>query len=91
MSIQRAREAPTLSQNESLGLVETELLRRFNAQLGDEFPMRAPYIDVVRRSLTRPGLLGAPDNERIGVPARRLDWLRGARRRRSCDDVAALG
>ena len=31
---------PTLNQNESLGLVETELLRRFNAQLGDAFPMR---------------------------------------------------
>lgn len=67
--------APSLNQNESLGLVETELLRRFNDQLGDAFPMRAPYIEVVRRWVTRPALMGA-DNERIGVPAQHVDWLR---------------
>jgi hypothetical protein len=67
--------APSMNQNESLGLVETELLRRFNAQLGEEFPLRTPYVEVVRRWLTRPALMGA-DNERIGVPAEHTEWLR---------------
>jgi hypothetical protein len=66
--------APSLNQNESLGLVETELLRRFNDQLGDAFEMRSPYIDYVRRLLTVPALMGA-DNERIGVPGKYAAWL----------------
>ncbi len=68
-------EAPSRNQNESLGLVETELLRRFNAQLGDDFPMRGPYIDNVRRWMTVPALMGV-DNERIGVPDIHAAWLR---------------
>lgn len=81
-------EAPSLNQNESLGLVETELLRRFNAQLGDAFPMRSPYIDNVRRWLTTPALMGA-DNERIGLPAAYADWVH-ERSRQMVDEVRAL-
>ena len=68
-------EAPESRQNESLGLVEAELLRRFNARLGDRFPLRAPYINVVRDHLMRPALFGAPDAKRIGVPAEYADWV----------------
>ena len=68
-------EAPESRQNESLGLVEAELLRRFNARLEDRFPLRAPYINIVRDHLMRPALFGAPDAKRIGVPAEYADWV----------------
>lgn len=61
--------------NDSLGLVETELMRRLNAQLADdEFPMRQPYLQHVHRWLMRPALLGG-QTERIGVPPEHADWL----------------
>lgn len=71
---QRA-EAPQSRQNESLGLAEAELLRRFNARLGSRFPLRAPYIDVVRDHLMRPALFGAPGARRIGVPEEYVEWV----------------
>ena len=68
-------QAPESRQNESLGLVEAELLRRFNARLGSRFPLRDPYITVVRDHLMRPALFGAPGARRIGVPEEYDDWL----------------
>ena len=55
--------------NESLGVREAELLRRFNARLGDKFPLPSPYIenigvrpDIVADYMTRTNLItgGAP-------------------------------
>jgi hypothetical protein len=68
-------EAPESRQNESLGLVEAELLRRFNARLGSRFPLRKPYVDVVRDHLMRPALFGAPGARRIGVPDAYVEWV----------------
>ena len=68
-------EAPESRQNESLGLVEAELLRRFNARLGARFPLRKPYVDVVRDHLMRPALFGAPGARRIGVPEEYVEWV----------------
>lgn len=67
--------APDAFQNPSLGLAETELLRRFNARLGDRFPMRDRYINVVRDNLMRKALMGAAAGERIGVPDSFSGWL----------------
>ncbi len=83
-------EIPESRQNESLGLVETELLRRFNGQLGELFPMRNDYIKVVRDHLMRPALLGAPGAVRIGVPEKWLPWIE-ERADQVVDELAALG
>lgn len=80
---------PATKQNVSLGVVEAELLRRFNAQLGDLFPMRNDYIRVVREHLMLPGLFGAPTAERIGVPAQFHDWITN-RAEQMVRDVAVL-
>lgn len=80
---------PPRSSNESLGLVESEVLRRFNAQLGDgEFALREPYLDHVRRWLTVPALMGA-STERIGIPSMHEAWLRD-RSAQMVDDVRRL-
>lgn len=81
--------APPGMQNPSLGLAEAELLRRFNVQIGERFPMRDRYIRVVRDNLMRDGLFSAPDPIRIGVPAPYVDWVR-ERARQMVDDLAAL-
>ncbi len=82
--------APDAHQNQSLGLAESELLRRFNARLGSRFPMRDPYIRVVRDHLLRQALMGAPDALRIGVPAEFADWI-NERAEESVQALAGLG
>ncbi len=77
-------------QNESLGVLESELLRRFNAQLGPLFPMRDAYIKVVRNHLMRPALQGSPTAARIGVPEEWVDWITG-RADELVRDLTALG
>ena len=61
--------------NESLGVREAEVLRRFNARLGDKFPLPSPYIDNVTRNFIRPALRTAPEVVRIGVPEHHVEWL----------------
>ncbi|WP_278257493.1 hypothetical protein [Nocardioides convexus] len=61
------------------------LLRRFNVQIGERFPMRDRYIRVVRDNLMRDGLFSAPDPIKIGVPAPYVDWVR-ERSRQMVDD-----
>lgn len=61
--------------NESLGVREAEILRRFNARLGDRFPLPGPYIDNVIKNFIRPALRTSPDAVRIGVPDRHVEWL----------------
>jgi len=81
---------PDTPQNESLGVVESELLRRFNAQLGPLFPMRTAYIKVVRDHLMRPALQGSPTSVRIGVPEEWVEWITG-RADQLVQDLRALG
>ena len=87
-----ASQATTLEtpQNESLGVVESELLRRFNAQLGSLFPLRDPYIKVVRDHLMRPALQGSPTAVRIGVPEEWVPWITG-RADQMVEELKALG
>ena len=61
--------------NESLGVREAELLRRFNARLGDRFPLPSPYIENVTKNFIRPALRTSPEIVRIGVPERHVEWL----------------
>jgi len=61
--------------NESLGVREAEILRRFNARLGDKFPLPSPYIDNVIRNFIRPGLRTSLEAVRIGVPDHHVEWL----------------
>lgn len=61
--------------NESLGVRESELLRRFNQALGDKFPLPGPYIDNVVKNLIRTGLRTAPGAIKIGVPEEHVEWL----------------
>ncbi|MBO9522536.1 MAG: hypothetical protein J7518_13435 [Nocardioidaceae bacterium] len=61
--------------NESLGLAETEVLRRLNARLGERFPLRRRYVHAVRHNLIAPGLESAPDRTRILVPDDAAPWL----------------
>lgn len=63
------------AQNESFGVIESELLRRFNMQLGSKYPMRNPYIKMVRDYVMRPALMGAPGAIRIGVPEQYHSWI----------------
>jgi hypothetical protein len=83
-------EAQQSRQNVSLGLAEAELLRRFNARLGDRFPLREPYVQVVRNHLLRPALFSATDRLPIGVPAEHVDWVE-RRGMQMVDDLRALG
>lgn len=61
--------------NESLGVREAEILRRFNARLGDKFPLPAAYIDNVIRNFIRPALRTSTEAVRIGVPDHHVEWL----------------
>lgn len=77
---------PAAPANESLGMVEAELLRRLNARLGDRFPLWRPYVTAVRRHVIVPALATAPAPERIRVPPAMAAWLED----RARTTVAAL-
>lgn len=68
-------ELPSGRENESLGLVETELLRRLNDRLGDRFPLRRRYIVAVRRNVILPALATSPDRYPIAIPADLAPWF----------------
>lgn len=68
-------EPPAAPANESLGVVEAEVLRRLNDRLGDRFPLWHKYVTVVRRHVIVPALATAPGAERIRVPADAVPWL----------------
>ena len=67
-------QEPT-SHNQSLGVLETELLRRVNATLGDRFPLRHPYDRAVRAQFTQPVLRSREQSERIAFPEQYRDWV----------------
>ena len=78
-----------LVQNPSLGAAEAELLRRLNAGLGDRFPLRDPYLSVVRDHVLRPALLGAPGARRFGLPPEHAEWV-AERSSALVDEVRAM-
>ncbi|MFI7541920.1 hypothetical protein [Actinoplanes sp. NPDC049599] len=67
------RAAPTA--NASLGAAETELLRRVNQALGDRYPHRRPYQQVVQRHLVNAVLKRRPDQARFTVGPDRAGWV----------------
>lgn len=60
--------------NVSMGAHETELLRLVNCELGDRFPLRTPYLAVVRRFLTQPVLMTRGSPEKFGAPPEWAAW-----------------
>lgn len=62
--------------NPSMGMAQTELLRRVNSALGDRLPHpRAGYAQVVKEQLGN-RILAAQDGERPVLPARLEGWCR---------------
>lgn len=81
---------PAAPANESLGVVEAELLRRLNGRLGDRFPLWRPYVTAVRRHLIVPALATAPGPERIRLTADWAAWF-GTRSRETVEELLARG
>jgi hypothetical protein len=67
--------APT--SNPSLGAAEIEVLRRVNQALGDRYPHRTPYQQVVQRHLVDAVLKRRGNELRFGVGPDRADWVAG--------------
>jgi hypothetical protein len=80
-------DPPSAHANSSFGTVQSELLRRVNAEVAGTFPSRRHQESVVRRHLTGAALLGTPGT-RITLPAEHAGWA-AARSRQLVDDLAA--
>ncbi|MBB5828535.1 hypothetical protein ACGFI4_29180 [Micromonospora carbonacea] len=65
--------APT--SNPSLGAAEAEVLRRVNLALGDRYPLRRPYQEVVQRHLVDSVLRQRGNGLRFGVGLDRAAWV----------------
>ena len=79
---------PRKLQNQSLGAVEVELLRRLNVRLGDDLPVREPYLSTVHPWLINPLLLEEKaEPARFGLPAEFLPWVR-ERAQRSIEELS---
>jgi hypothetical protein len=61
--------------NPSLGAAEIEVLRRVNQALGDRFPHRTPYREVVHRHLVDAVLKHHANELTIGVGLDRAGWV----------------
>jgi hypothetical protein len=78
---------PRKLQNQSLGAVEVELLRRLNITLGDDLPVREPYLSTVHPWLINPLLLEEKaEPARFGLPDDFLPWVR-ERAQRSVEEL----
>jgi hypothetical protein len=75
--------------NPSLGVEQTELLRRFNASLGDRLPLPGPYPRVVKNVLAHRVLAGRP-GDRIVLDRQAHDFA-VTRSREIADRLADLG
>jgi hypothetical protein len=62
--------------NTSLGAAEIEVLRRVNQTLGDRYPHRTPYQQVVQRHLVNAVLRQGDNKTRFGVGPDRAQWVR---------------
>ncbi len=72
--------APDRVVNQSFGLVEAEVLRRFNVSLGDRMSdVRQEYNPGIRRILAR-GVLDRGSAVRITLPPEHLGWVQEAGR-----------
>jgi hypothetical protein len=78
--------APT--SNPSLGAAEVEVLRRVNQALGDRYPHRAPYQQVVQRHLVDAVLKRRGNEQRFGIGADRAEWVAGLAERQ-IEELAA--
>jgi hypothetical protein len=65
---------PEAGVNESLGIVQAELLRRVNGTVDPELS-KPDYSRQVRNNLTAPVLLGAPGARRLVVPEEHHSWV----------------
>jgi hypothetical protein len=63
------------SSNPSLGAAEIEVLRRVNQALGDRYPHRTPYMEVVHRHLVDAVLKRHANDVRFGVSLDRAGWV----------------
>jgi hypothetical protein len=61
--------------NTSLGAAEIEVLRRVNQALGDRYPHRTPYQQVVQKHLVNAVLRKSGNEIRFGVGMDRVDWV----------------
>ncbi|MGA8114426.1 MAG: hypothetical protein WCA46_12235 [Actinocatenispora sp.] len=61
--------------NVSLGAAETELLRRVNVAIGDRYPLRNPYLRVVRDNLVSPVLMARARDAAFGAPVEMGEWV----------------
>lgn len=78
---------PERAVNQSFGLVEAEVLRRFNLSLGDRMAdVRSEYNPGVRRILAR-GVLNRAGQVRITLPPEHLPWVQEAAQ----DQVRRIG
>src|SRR5215475_9108352 len=72
--------------NSSLGIAETEFLRRLNQALPDEVPDWF-YMWNVKEAVAHQALAARPPGERLALPASRDTWAKG----RAEELIAALG
>lgn len=75
-----AYRTPERPENESLGAVEAEYLRRLNVELDNEFPLRTPWMDhvhapLVRDVLLRPDIMGDQPRRKFGVRPPHRGWV----------------
>ncbi|MEU6641769.1 hypothetical protein ABZ863_04400 [Saccharomonospora sp. NPDC046836] len=75
--------------NFSLGMAETELLRRVNAAVGDDLPW-LQYADVVKDEFAARILAARGGSTHIALPAKDYSWVRDAAQR-FVDEIAAGG
>jgi hypothetical protein len=61
--------------NESLGLAETELLRRINVRLSQRMG-RSAYTRLVQPTVIRKVLVRRPHQQKYALPAEETDWVR---------------
>ena len=74
--------------NQSMGMVETEFMRRFNA--ATRHTLTYKHGPVLNRVLGQEILGGRPDKDRIRIPQRHRAWLE-ARSARLIDELGAAG
>jgi len=82
-------ETTSSRSNPSLGVEQTELLRRFNAALGDRLPLPGPYPRVVKNVLAHRVLAGRP-GARIVLDPEAHDFA-VTRSREIADRLTGLG
>ena len=68
-------ELKVLASNPSLGATEIEVLRRVNQALGDRYPHRKPYQNVVQRHLVDAVLRKSSNGMKFGLGPEQAGWV----------------